>query len=75
MWREKSTRARAPLARKYTNEILVTRWHNKYKISNYIERQLLNFLNDLLTKSNRTTLQPYKVEEQAFGTPCIQKLS
>ena len=32
VWREKSTRARAPLARKYTNEILVTRWHKKYKI-------------------------------------------
>ena len=27
-------------------------------------------LNDLLNKSNRTTLQSYK-EERTFGTPCI----
>ena len=27
-------------------------------------------LSDLLTKSNRTTLQSYKVEERTFGTPC-----
>ena len=27
-------------------------------------------LNDLLTKSNRTTLRSYKVEERTFGTPC-----
>ena len=29
--------------------------------------------NDLLTitKSNRTKIQTYKVEEQTFGTPCI----
>ena len=32
-------------------------------------------LNDLLTKSNRTTLQPYRVEEQTFGAPCIQEMS
>ena len=50
----------------------VTRWHNKYKILNCIERH--NFcLSDLLTNSNRTTLQStsYKVEERTFGTPCI----
>ena len=38
----------------------------------YIERH--NFcLNDLrtITKSNRTKIQTYKVEEQTFGTPCI----
>ena len=47
-----------------------TRWHNKYKILNLTERH--NFcLNDLLTKSNRTTLQSYKVEERTFGAPCI----
>ena len=28
------------------------------------------YLSDLLTKSNRTTLQSYKVEERTFGTPC-----
>ena len=40
------------------------------KIVNYIERH--NFCwNDLLTKSNRTEIQTYKVEERTFGTPCI----
>ena len=34
------------------------KWHNKY---------------DLLTKSNRTEKQTYKVEERTFGTPCIRK--
>ena len=52
---------------KYT--IRVTRWHSKYKILNYIMKH--NFcLSDLLTKSNRTTSQSYKVEERTFGTPC-----
>ena len=51
------------------SNIRITRWHNKYKILNCIERH--NFcLSDLLTKSNRTTLQSYKVEERTFGTPC-----
>ena len=46
----------------------VKRWHNKYKILNYIERR--NFgLNDFLTKSNRTSLQIYRVEEPTFETP------
>jgi len=31
-------------------------------------------LSDLLTKSNRTTLQSYKVEERTFGTPCILQI-
>ena len=30
-------------------------------------------LSNLLTKSNRTTLQSYKVEERTFGTPCTAK--
>ena len=30
--------------------------------------------NDLLTKSNRTEIQTYKVEERTFGTPCISCL-
>ena len=50
----------------------IKRWHNKYKILNYIERH--NFcLNDLhlLTKSNLTALQIYRLEEQTFGTPCM----
>ena len=40
------------------------------KIVDYIETH--NFcLNDLLTKSNRTEIQTYEVEERTFGTPCI----
>ena len=62
----KYTRARAPLARKQTNRIFTT----SDKLVNYIERH--NFcLNDLLTKSNRTEIQTYKVEERTFGTPYI----
>ena len=53
----------------HKSNIRVTTWHTKYKILNYIMKH--NFcLSDLLTKSNRTTLQSYKVEERTFGTPC-----
>ena len=45
------------------SNIRVTKWHNKYKILNCIERHNF-YLSDLLTKSNRTTLQSYKVEER-----------
>ena len=64
------TRARAPLAQKDTNRILEIKDGTKsMKIVNYIERY--NFcLNDLLTKSNRTEIQTYEVEERTFGTPC-----
>ena len=63
------SRTRSFGAEVHKSNIRVTRWHNKYKISNYIERH--NFcLSDLLTTSNRTTLQSYKVEERTFGTPC-----
>ena len=31
-------------------------------------------LNDLLTKSNRTEIQTYKVQERTFGTPGILML-
>ena len=56
----------------HKSNIRVTIWHNKYKILNCIERY--NFcLSDLLTNSNRTALQSYKVEERTFGTPCIIK--
>ena len=61
----KYTRARAPLARKQTNRIFTT----SDKLVNYIERHNF-YLNDLLTKSNRTEIQTYKVEERSFGTPC-----
>ena len=40
------------------------------KLVNKIERH--NFsLNDMLTKSNHTEIQTYKVEERTFGTPCV----
>ena len=72
MWLE-HTRARAPLARKYTNRILESKDGTKsMKIVNYIERH--NFhLKDLLTKSNRTEIQTYEVEERTFGTPCMHQ--
>ena len=57
----------------HKSQIKVKRWHNKYKILNYIKRHNF-FLNDLLTKSNRTELQTYRVEERTFGTPCITAL-
>lgn len=54
----------------HKSNIGVKRWHNKYKILNYIERR--NFgLNDFLTKFNRTALQIYRVQEPIFGAPCI----
>ena len=67
----KYTRARAPLPWKYTNRIFESKnGTTSMKIVNYIERH--NFrLNDFLTKSNRTEIQTYKVEERTFGTPCI----
>ena len=65
------TRARAPLVRKYSNRILELKDGTKsMKIVNYIERHNL-CLNYLLTKSNRTELQTYEVEERTFGTPCM----
>ena len=66
----KYTRARAPLARKYTNRIFESKdGTTSTKIVNYIEKH--DFcLNDLLTKSSRTEIQTYKVEERTFGTPC-----
>ena len=68
----KYSRARAPLARKYTNRILVSKDGTTFiNILNKIERH--NFCsNDLFTKSNRTELQTYKVEERTFGTLCIK---
>ena len=67
----KYIRARAPLAREYTNRIFESKdGTTSMKIVNYIERH--NFCwNDLLTKSNRTEIQTYKVEERTFGTPCM----
>ena len=37
---------------------------------NYIERHNFGW-NDFLTKSDRTKIQTYKVEERTFGTPCM----
>ena len=69
----KYTRARAPLARKYTNRIFESKYDTiSMKIVNSIERH--NFSsNDLLIKSNRTEIQTYKVGERTFGTPCNRK--
>ena len=66
----KYTRARAPLARKYTNRIFESKdGLTSMKIVNSVYRH--NFcLNDLLTKSNRTEIHTYKVDERTFGTPC-----
>ena len=68
----KYTRARTPLAWKYTNRIFESKdGTESMKIVNYIERH--NFCgNDFLTKSNRTEIQTYKVEERTFGTRYTQ---
>ena len=67
----KYTCARAPLVRMYTNRIFESKdGTTGMKIVNYIERHKF-CLNDLLTKSNRTEIQTFKVEERTFGTPCI----
>ena len=65
------TRARAPLARKYTDRIFELKdGTTTMKIVNYIERH--NFCcNDLLTKPNRTEIKTYEIEERPFVTPCI----
>ena len=60
------TRARAPLARKYTNRISESK--DGATSSKSVIR--LKDANDLPTKSNRTEIQTYKVEERTFGTPC-----
>ena len=65
----KYTRARAPLARKNRNRKFDSNdGTTSIQIVNKIERH--NGLNELLTKSNRTGIQTYKVEEQTFGRPC-----
>ena len=67
------TRTRTFGAELHKSKIKVKRWHDKYKILNYVKRHNF-FLNYLLTKSNRTELQTYRVEEQTFGTSCITAL-
>ena len=58
---------------KYTNRIFESKdGTTSTKIVNQIERHTFR-LNDLLTKSNRTEIQTYKVDERTFGTPCILK--
>ena len=59
---------------KYRNRIFESKdGTTSMKIVNYNERH--NFCwNDLLTKSNRTEIQTYKVEERTFGTPCSVSL-
>ena len=65
---------RPPLARKNTNRIFESNdATTSMKIVNTIERHTF-CLNELLTKSNRTEIQTYKVEERTFGTPCTRNL-
>ena len=66
----KYARARAPLAWKYTNGIFESKdCTTSMKIVKQIERH--NFCsNDLLTESNSTEIQTYKVEERTLWTPC-----
>ena len=75
MWREiySRTRTRTFGAELHKSKIKVKRWHDKYKILNYVKRHNF-FLNYLLIKSNRTELQDYRVEKQTFGTSCITAL-
>ena len=70
MWRENVlAHAHLQCGSTQISNIRVTRWHNKYKILNCIERH--NFcLSDFLTNSSPTTLQFNKVEERTFWTPC-----
>ena len=66
----KYTRARAPLARMYTNRTFESKdGTTGMKIVNQIERHKF-YLNELLNKSSRTEIQSNKVEERTFGTPC-----
>ena len=59
----KYTRARSPLAQKYSNRIFESKDDTtSMKIVNYIERHN--------NKSNRTEIQTYEVDERTFGTPC-----
>ena len=73
MWGEIYSRTLTFGAELHKSQIKVKRWHNKYKILNYIKRHNF-FLNNLLTKSNRAELQTYRVAERTFGTPCITAL-
>ena len=52
------------------SNIRVKRWHSKCKKSE-LDWKRNCCLNNLLTKSNRTETQTYKVEERTFKTPCI----
>ena len=66
------SRTRTFGATEHKSNIRVKRWHNTMstKIVNWTESH--NFCsNDFLTKSNRTEIQTYKVEERTFRTPCI----
>ena len=66
----KYTRARAPLARKYTNRIFESKdGLTSMKIVNSVDRH--NFcLNDLLTKSNCTEIQTFHRNE-LLGHPVL----
>ena len=71
---ETYTRASAPLARKYTDRIFESKDGTlSMKIVNYNERHNFRW-NDLLTKSNRTEIQTYEVEEWTFGHPVYKRI-
>ena len=59
---EKHTRARAPLARKYTNRIFASK-DDATSMNRVNKIESHNFcLTDLLTKSNRSEIQTHKLE-------------
>ena len=69
----KYTRARAPLARKYTNRIFESKdGLTSMKIVNSVDRH--NFcLNDLLTKSNRTEVETLYQRKELLGHPVFHR--
>ena len=64
------SRTRTFNAEVHKSNIRVKRWHNKYENSELYWKTQNFCLNDLFTKSNRTKIQTYKVEERTSGTPC-----
>ena len=66
----KYTRARAPLARKYTNRIFESR-DGTTSMEYWIRLKDTTLVQTIfLIMSSRKALQTYKVEERTFGTPC-----
>ena len=53
----------------HKSNIRIKKYYNKYE-NGELDWKINFFFNDLLTKSNRTEIQTYKVEERTFRTPC-----